>query len=544
VGLKQSVELECPDDLDSAVAAVFDQLSIWSKVDMQTTSSDKTDRKKNGKPDERKSPSGSVAAGSEPKSKKGKAVVCFGCGGSGHIKPECTRKDLWSDTKRSATTVRSEESKPVVAAAVADVNLPNVTARFGDGLKLQMYLDTCASLNIIHPKYRDALVNAGAWLRPKAGSLSTAGSKTLSYSQQICVPVTVVYEGREVTVDFSAVIAENPLGIIASWEWMTSNNFQFSSLQNDCPINIDESLQHEVVHRDAQTRAHNDPKLAAQHDLMLEKKSELFSPDIVLGNSLLPPLKLEVQPDVKLTSHNPRRLAPKMSDFEQRKVSELLRSGVIRKSSSACAAPLVIAPKKGGDYRMCVDFREMNAATKRMSYPLPNTAELLDRLSGKTHFAALDLRDAYHQIPVHSDSQKYLAFVTPDGLYEYTQMPFGITNGASYMQQMLSTIVLPDLIGIACEVFIDDIIVHGRTANEYMVNLKLVLDRLDKYKLRLKREKCKFMLSSVEYLGHVVSSSGVTMSTERRDAIDKMTPPTNTKQLRSFLGLPTISVDT
>lgn len=553
-GLRQSVELEDPATLEDAVSAVFEQLHIWSKVDQQVSPASKSkvgsDRQlsKNGETSNSgmKGTAKNTSTLNKKKTDPTDKLVCFGCGRTGHVKPDCTHQDEWSDKTRGSKRTElkpqigggsSGKTTVVAVASNSSGDLPNIMGHFGKDVQLPMYLDTCATTNVLHPRFKTQLMEAGAWVRPRDGSLSAAGNSQVRFTEEISIPVLVSYGHRKVTTSFTAVIANNPLGIIASWEWMQANNFEFSLLKSPCSDSATDKFDdHAEVFLHAKNIIHDDSQLQSLQEQVLQEVSSVFHPQIVLQNPLLPPFKLEVTGASKIRSHKPRRVAPKYREFITAKIQELCSQGVIEKSSSPYAAPVVVAPKKGGKLRLCVDFRDLNAVSKRVSYPLPNSGELLDRLAGKKYFAALDLRDAYHQIPVAPESQPYLAFVTTDGVYQYKQMPFGVTNGASYMQQVMSTLIMPDLIGQCCEVFIDDIIVYGSNRKEYISNLRLVLQRLRKFDLRLKLDKCQFGLSSVEYLGHVISATGITMSSSRREAVFSMLPPKTTKQLRSFLG--------
>ena len=127
------------------------------------------------------------------------------------------------------------------------------------------------------------------------------------------------------------------------------------------------------------------------------------------------------------------------------------------------------------------------------------------------------------------------AFSTPDGLYEYTTMPFGLKNASRYFQQVI-TEVLEDLIGMHCEVFIDDIVVYGDDEKSYLHSLNSVLDRLHQHGLVLNGDKCSLGLKQIEYLGHIISEKGMSLADSRREALRNIAVPRNTKEVRCFMG--------
>ena len=231
----------------------------------------------------------------------------------------------------------------------------------------------------------------------------------------------------------------------------------------------------------------------------------------------------------------PRKLSESMRQTVRKEIQDLLDKGIIRESTSNWAAPIVMVKKPDKSWRMCVDYKVLNSHTVNMKYPLQNMKDLINRLAGQTIYATLDLRSGYHQIPLAEESMKLTAFVVPDGMYEYTRMPFGLKNAPSFFQKVMND-VLKDIVGNGCEVFIDDIVVYGKTTEEFFGILKKVFGRLRQHNLKLKREKCHIGLSQIEYVGHVVNSGGVTMSQARREALMKIPTPTTRETLHSWIG--------
>jgi transposase InsO family protein len=153
------------------------------------------------------------------------------------------------------------------------------------------------------------------------------------------------------------------------------------------------------------------------------------------------------------------------------------------------------------------------------------------------YFAVMDLTSGYHQAPLSLNSRKYTAFICFLGLFEWLRVPMGLKGAPSYFQRVLSTVVLTGLMYLICELYIDDILVFGRTEEEFIKNLREVFMRFRKHNLTLNPKKCKYGISQVEYVGHVIDENGVTFSKEKREKVLTFPLPTHMKQLKKFLGL-------
>ncbi|CAH8536658.1 unnamed protein product [Dicrocoelium dendriticum] len=217
-------------------------------------------------------------------------------------------------------------------------------------------------------------------------------------------------------------------------------------------------------------------------------------------------------------------------------IEDMLRQDIIRPSNSPWASPIVLVKKKSGDLRLCVDYRKLNAITRKDSFPLPRIDDTMDALAGSHWFTTLDLASGYWQVELHPDDRCKSAFVVPSGLYEFQTMPFGLTNAPATFQRLMHT-ALSGMIPESCLVYLDDIIVHGRTVAEHNHNLSLVLNRLIQLGLKLKPSKCQFLKNEVAYLGHIVSGNGVRCDPEKVERVRSWPIPKNTDEVRSFLGL-------
>ena len=220
----------------------------------------------------------------------------------------------------------------------------------------------------------------------------------------------------------------------------------------------------------------------------------------------------------------------------QNLVSKMLGDDVIRPSKSPWASPVVLVKKKDGTTRFCVDYRKLNSITTRDVYPLPNIQDALDALQGAKYFSLLDLVSGYWQVPVSEKDKEKTAFCTPDGLFEYQVMPFGLSNAPSAFQRMID-VVLAGLKWNSVLCYLDDVAVFSETFEDHLVRLENVFKRLKEANLTLKPEKCSFALPKMLYLGHVITAEGISMDPEKINSIKNFPTPRSLTDVRSFVGL-------
>lgn len=217
-------------------------------------------------------------------------------------------------------------------------------------------------------------------------------------------------------------------------------------------------------------------------------------------------------------------------------VEEMAQQGVIRPSKSPWCSPVVLVKKKDGSTRFCVDYRQVNEATKKDSYPLPRIDLILEALAGSKWFATLDLQSGYWQVEMDESSREKTAFTCGNGLWEFTVMPFGLCNAPATFQRLMEE-VLAGIPYTTCLVYLDDIIVHAATFEELIERLQLIFDRLRDAGLKLSPTKCELCQESVQYLGHIVSAEGSSPDPGKIDTVQQWPQPRNRKEVQSFLGL-------
>lgn len=272
-----------------------------------------------------------------------------------------------------------------------------------------------------------------------------------------------------------------------------------------------------------------------QGKALLEKYAGVFSQgEGDLGCTTLVEHEVPLMDDIPVRQRY-RRLPP--SQYEQVKahIQELLCSGIIRPSCSPYASPIVIVQKKDGSIRLCVDYRLLNAKTRKDAYPLPRIEESLDALGGAKWFSTLDLASGYNQVPLAEKDKAKTAFCTPFGLFEFNRMPFGLCNAPSTFQRLMERI-FGDQSLQSLLLYLDDIVVFSSTFEDHLQRLELVLVRLQEHHLKLKFKKCQFFQREVKYLGHIVSAAGVATDPDKIIVVSQWKRPTTAKELQSFLG--------
>nr|GEY92866.1 reverse transcriptase domain-containing protein [Tanacetum cinerariifolium] len=249
-----------------------------------------------------------------------------------------------------------------------------------------------------------------------------------------------------------------------------------------------------------------------------------------------------------------RRVNPKINDVIKKEVEKLLDAGLIYPiSDSPWVSPIHCVPKKGGmtfikndenelvptclvtGWRVCIDYRKLNEATRKDHFPLPFMDQMLERLAGNEYYCFLDGFSGYFQILIDPKDQEKTTFTCPYETFAYKRMPFGLCNAPGTFQHCMMAI-FHDMIERTIEVFMDDFSVFGNSFSTCLTNLENMLKRCEDTKLALNWEKSHFMVKEGIVLRHKISKKGIKVDKAKIEVISKLPHPTTVKGIRSFLG--------
>ena len=264
--------------------------------------------------------------------------------------------------------------------------------------------------------------------------------------------------------------------------------------------------------------------------------------------------RILLEDDHKPSVEAQRRLNPIMKEVVRKEVLKWLDTGVIYPiSDSAWVSPVQVVPKKGGTtviktennillpsrivtgWRICIDYRKLNKATRKDHFPLPFLDQMLDRLAGYEYYCFLDGYSGYNQIAIAPEDQEKTTFTCPYGTFAFRRMPFGLCNAPGTFQRCMMAI-FSDMVEKTIEIFMDDFSVMGNSFDNCLKNLRAVLARCEETNLVLNWEKCHFMVQEGIVLGHRISARGIEVDKAKIEAIEKLPPPPSVKGIRSFLG--------
>ncbi|CAN6570886.1 unnamed protein product [Malus baccata var. baccata] len=264
--------------------------------------------------------------------------------------------------------------------------------------------------------------------------------------------------------------------------------------------------------------------------------------------------RILLEEGAKPTREAQRRLNPPMMEVVKKEIIKLLDCGVIYPiSDSRWVSPVQCVPKKSGvtvvknaenelvptriqtGWRVCIDYRKLNATTRKDHFPLPFIDQMLERLAGHSFCCFLDGYSGYNQIVIAPDDQEKTTFTCPFGTFAYRRMPFGLCNAPATFQRCMVSI-FSDFVEKIIEVFMDDFSVFGDSFDGCLENLTIILKRCVETNLVLNWEKCHFMVRQGIVLGHIVSERGIEVDESKIDLIRYLPSPTSVREIRSFLG--------
>ncbi|KAJ1690028.1 hypothetical protein LUZ63_014183 [Rhynchospora breviuscula] len=305
-----------------------------------------------------------------------------------------------------------------------------------------------------------------------------------------------------------------------------------------CPI-AEEKKGHLLMIAHICTVTETLPQLPPVHDLLqpvLQKFEQVFQEPKCLPPTRAIDHQIPLIDGAKAVSIRPYRF----SYFQKREIDklieELMANSFIRSSTSPYSSPVLLVRKKDNSWRLCIDYRQLNDSTVKNKYPIPIIDDLLDELKGAKYFSKVDLRSGYHQIRMAEGDIYKTTFRTHNGHFEFVVMPFGLTNAPATFQTLMNNLFKP-FIRKFILVFFDDILIYSDSMEDHVQHVQTALQILADNQLFAKQAKCEFDLTQIEYLGHIISSSGVATDPKKIQSMVDWPIPRNIKVLRGFLGL-------
>ena len=269
---------------------------------------------------------------------------------------------------------------------------------------------------------------------------------------------------------------------------------------------------------------------------LLKKYSDVFSEsDNDIGRTGIIKHRIPTG-DAHPIKQRPRRVPVHMNEEIDKQLENMLKENVIQPSTSPWASSIVMVKKKDGSNRFCVDYRKLNDITIKDAYPLPRVDESLDQLTGSKWFSCLGLNSGYWQVETDPTDREKTAFTSRRGLFEFTVMPFGLCNAPATFERLMETI-LAGLHWEVCLIYLDDVIVTGKSFEDMVRNLGKVFERFQQAGLKLKPRKCKLFSKEVEFLGHIISESGIKTDPNKTKCVETWPTPKNVREVRAFVGL-------
>ena len=354
-------------------------------------------------------------------------------------------------------------------------------------------------------------------------------SHTLVRNDSLRVPVRLMNSTTSpITLKARMVLADvSPVETFATIEDSSA-----VSPQNKDAIRYDEMLDSLV------SGVNEDVSHETRHELrkLLKRFEKAFSlGENDLGSTNVTAHEIDTG-DAKPVRQSLRRYPPAHMEAIREHVASMMEQDVIEPAQSAWASNLVLVRKKDGSLRCCVDYRQLNASTRKVAYPLPRTDMCLDAMSGARWFSTFDLRSSYHQVPVVTKDADKTAFICREGMFRFKKMPFGLCNAGATFQRLMD-LVLSGLSPEICLAYIDDVIIFSSDESSHLERLEAVLDRLTSAGLKLKPSKCSLLQRSVSFLGHIISAEGIATDPRKVSDITGWPVPRNVKEVRAFVGI-------
>lgn len=264
---------------------------------------------------------------------------------------------------------------------------------------------------------------------------------------------------------------------------------------------------------------------------------------------------ISLKPNVNPVYTKPYRMPYSQKTEINNQISDMLKEGIIEPCQSEWSSPILLVPKKldksgTKKWRLVIDYRKLNNSIQDDKFPLPNIVEILDSLAGSVYYSSLDLSSGYYQCNLDLESRKYTAFssgqyrviendskctASNSGQFQMTRMPMGLKTSPNSFAKMM-TIAMSGLSYEKCLIYLDDLIVFGKSLEHHNKNLIEVLSRLRQVNLKLNPLKCDFLKKEILYLGHVISGEGILPDPKKIEALTNWPVPKNVEEVIRFVA--------
>ncbi len=463
----------------------------------------------------------------EERDRRMRQNLCLYCGLPGHLRASCpTRPPRNPSSVSKSSTISSVLEIPVTLRVKGKV------------IETTALIDSGAAGNFIDSTFsrthKIPLVSCESHLAVAALDGRPLGSGRIQFTTEDLSLCTGAFHTETIRL-FVFQSAQTP--IILGLPWLEKHN-PIISWSDKQIIQWSETCRQHCLDLTLQKESKGTAPLLA-HKLPVEYHDLIEAFSKTKASQLPPHRSSDCAIDLQPNSHPPKGrvfpLSQPESEAMKSYIEEELAKGFIRPSISPASAGFFFVKKKDGGLRPCIDYRALNDLTVKFRYPLPLVPAALEQLRTAKYFTKLDLRSAYNLIRIREGDEWKTAFSTTSGHYEYLVMPFGLVNSPSVFQAFIND-VFRDMLNRWVIVYIDDILIYSDSYEDHVKQVRAVLQRLLAHQLYAKLEKCEFNLTSVSFLGYVISSGGVTMEDQKVQAVIDWPQPVTVKELQRFLG--------
>lgn len=390
-------------------------------------------------------------------------------------------------------------------------------------------LDSGATRTLVGAPGYAQLLKLGLTLIPSQSTCTVANGQVCKVSGYIQVPIKLIDRVR--IIDVLVVPDLSHTFILGIDFWLAMDiipNLKEKIWHfGECSLQHITSVENESTLTDKQK---------SQLQCLIEKHKSVMHSDH-LGCTTVTEHDIELLPGTKPIKQRYYPVSPIKQRIIDEELQKMLALDVIEPSKSAWSSPVCLVPKKDKTYRFCIDFRQLNAVTKKDAYPLPYISAILDNLRETKYISTLDIRSAYWQVPLSERSREYTDFTVPGrGLYHFKRMPFGLSNAPATFQRLVDNVLGVDL-QPSVYIYLDDIVVVNRDFESHLKTLDLVFQRLHNAGLNLSASKCMFCKPQLRYLGFLVDRHGLRPDPEKIQSIVNVCPPNDVAALRRFIGM-------